>query len=74
MPDWMERALGGGGGASTSTQALTKGSIDAFISSRPQVRGSPLCSGSTAAVTTVVAHGARWQCALTGFLPPLVTA
>ena len=25
-------------------------------SSRPQVRGSPLCSGSTAAVTTVVAH------------------
>jgi hypothetical protein len=43
-------------------------------SSRPQVRGSPLCSGSTAAVTTVVAHGARWQCALTGFLPPLVTA
>ena len=28
----MKRIFGGGGGASTSTQALTKGSIDVFIS------------------------------------------
>uniref|UniRef100_A0A7S3AVW6 TIR domain-containing protein n=1 Tax=Haptolina ericina TaxID=156174 RepID=A0A7S3AVW6_9EUKA len=33
---------GGGSGASTSTQALTKGSIDAFISSRPQLSARPI--------------------------------